>query len=463
MTSMNSHPAVLLQDRTDEPEARPQPDHDRICDPVTGLPDGRFLPERLSRLLHSKKHGSGASAALLLLDLDRFRNVNNSYGHAAGDILLAETAQRLLELAPEGAALYRYSADEFYIILPNVEQPSELQQLANRIIASVRKPFFLMDSSIYITASVGASLFPHDGRDADELIGATCLAMRKAKERGGGSFQLYLPEMGQEMKISFQLEKELRSALENGLMELYYQPFVHVADGRLCGLEALLRWNHPVHGMLLPSRFIHAAEESGLIVPIGSWVLEEACRQFGEWAQMGYGDMLLSVNVSVLQMLQPGFIQHVRSVVRKSGMDPRLLQLELTESISPGNNPVIEEAMMRLREMNIRIAVDDFGTGYTSLTTLKRFPVQTLKLDRSLVQHADKDEDSGAIMTALITLCRRLGVRSLAEGVETPEQHAFLRKIGCQTAQGFLYCSPLPVHEITVILQKERRLVPARS
>lgn len=419
------------------------------------------MPERLEHYIDCTLHSdSNTILALLLLDLDRFRSVNSCFGHAAGDRVLEDTVQRVQALLPEGAEVYRYSGDEFYCILPSVESMSDLYGLSHCILKSLNEPYWIQGKGIYINGSIGISLHPNDGLCADDLISCAGLAMRKAKERGGG-FQVFYPDMFRELKPGFHLEKELRASLQEEQLTLYYQPLIDMKTGQITGLEALLRWHHPGQGEIMPSRFISQAEETGLMIPIGKWVLEEACRQYAKWSAEGLDGFLLSVNVSVLQLLHPGFLQHVEQTIRHYGISPEYLQLELTESVSPGNNVTIMETVRRLQALGVQIAVDDFGTGYTSLSTLKRFPVHTLKIDRSLVQDAHRDDSSAAIITALVTLCQRLGVRSLAEGVETPEQHQFLKELGCQEAQGFLYCCPAPADRITGLLK--RRLPAALS
>lgn len=423
-------------------------------DPVTGLPEGRSLPVLLDKRLEAEKlQPTNRMLALILVDLDRFRTINRCMGHRTGDALLAEAASRLKEKLPEGAELYRYCADEFYIVVPHVEQLAGLYDQTRRLLSAVKCPFHYNGREITVDASIGISLYPNDGMNADSLMVHAGVAMRRVKEKGGGFFQLFHPEMDKDAFRSFDVEAGLRRAILENQLTLHYQPLVHLETGRITGVEALVRWNHPEWGETSPARFIPIAEETGLIIPTGRWVLEEACRQYAEWQKLGYGGFDLSVNVSVAQLLYPGFTQHLEETVRNRAMDPSCLKLEITESIALNNSAYMLETLKRLQEFGVKIAVDDFGTGYSSISCLKRFPVHTLKIDRSLVQDADQDENSGAIVTALIAMARRMGISSLAEGVETEAQHEFLKRQGCDEAQGFYYSVPITAGALTDLLR----------
>lgn len=415
-----------------------------ITDPVTGLPDGRRMPDIVDRYIDlGSGHPEYRTFALVHMDLDRFHTVNRRFGHRLGDELLFAAARRLEAFTADGGAVFRYSADEFYAILPSSEKQSELYRVLNRLLASLAGPYELGGCTLSLTVSAGISLYPYDGAGAEELMGRAATALQASKEAGGRGFKLYLPEMAAETERVLSIESELAYAAARNQLSLDYQPIVRLDTGELCGAEALMRWSHPVLGKVPPSVFIPAAERSGLIVPLGEWALEETCRQHAAWMQEGLGSLRLSVNVSAAQLLEPTFPGKVEEALKRSGMKPSALILEITESLPLSNAAHISETFDRLKRFGVTLALDDFGTGFSSYACLTRHPFHILKIDSSLVQNASSDPYSGAVLTSLLDMARKLGMKPLAEGVETEVQRQFLIQAGCGEAQGFLFCPPM--------------------
>ncbi|WP_438447932.1 putative bifunctional diguanylate cyclase/phosphodiesterase [Gorillibacterium sp. sgz5001074] len=455
----------MIPDSTLPPEPEPSesyrcgkqalPDPDGSADPVTGLPDGRRFPVLLDRYVGCGSHRPACRAfALVLLDLDRFRSVNLRYGHRLGDLLLAETARRLTACSPEGTVLYRYSGDQFYLIVPGMGHTPELCRRLKRMLAAVSSPFMLDGEPLTVSASAGVSLYPYDGPRADELMHRAVLALHAAKKHGGGCYRMYLPEMRAASDRVLSIESELSRAVSLSQLTVYYQPIVELDTGKLTGAEALLRWSHPRLGDVPPSAFIPAAEQSDLMVPIGGWVLEEACSQLAAWIRSGHADLELSVNVSAAQLAHPTFGDLVEETVRKHGLPPSSLMLEITESMPIGSTISIEETLQRLKRFGIRLALDDFGTGYSSYSCLVRYPFHTLKIDRSLLPEALCDPKGRAMLASLISMARSLGMRAMAEGVETEEQRQCLNQLGCGFAQGFLFSPPVPASRFASLLER---------
>lgn len=411
-------------------------------DLLTGLPNRNEFQRVLGAVLQqAEKHGHGA--AVVFLDLDNFKVVNDSLGHAAGDRLLQSTAARLRDCVRGADMLARFGGDEFAIVLAEVDGPDDCSTFMQRVVEAMSHPFMLDERELYVTTSAGIALFPQDGVDGTLLMSEADAAMHRAKQEGRNSFQFFSKEINEQALENLVLANSLRTALDRGELSLHYQPRYRMDSGAVTGVEALLRWKNPELGMVPPDRFIPVAEGAGLIVAIGDWVLREACRQALAWPGIP-----VAVNLSARQFAQPDFAGHVCAIVAESGVAPERLVLEITESMLMADAERGAATVRDLHEAGFTIAVDDFGTGYSSLSYLKRFIIDELKIDRVFVSDLPRDEDDAAIVRAIIGIARSLGLRTVAEGVETEEQLEFLKSVGCDEAQGYLFSRPLPATEL---------------
>ncbi len=392
---------------------------------------------------------------LLLVDLDRFDIFNDTLGHQISDELLREVARRLEDHIWNPALTVRMGSDEFAMIINQYPDGQTPQVFAERVLAKLRKPFQVQDQPLHLTASIGYARAPDDGRTISELLAAADLALREAKRQGRNQARAYSGGMSRAIHDRLKLGNALRTALDQRAFVLHYQPKVRIADGQLLGFEALLRWNHPTEGFIGPDRFIPIAEETQLIVPMGYWVLEEACRTLHEWeAQMpASAPLTMAINVSASQLSQPDFPERVASIVREHGIPPTRIELEITESMLMNEPQECIARLNALKEMGFNISIDDFGTGYSSLSYLKHLPIHVLKIDRAFVREIDRNESDAAICRATIAMADALGLKTVAEGVEMDSQVQQLRKLGCEVAQGFLYARALPKAEALAYLQ----------
>jgi diguanylate cyclase (GGDEF)-like protein/PAS domain S-box-containing protein len=412
-------------------------------DPLTRLPNRQLFFEALVQRLKSAAQ-SGRELAMLCCDIDDFKGVNDSLGHHVGDQLLEAVALRIGEVTVEEHHLARLGADEFVLMLESERDiAAAATQLAQRLIGAFVEPFRLGGYEIYSTLCIGISLFPEHGQDASDLVKNADLAMIEAKEQGAGRYRVYHTAQGSVRVERFTLANELRRATDRGDFTLQYQPKVDARSGLVCGMEALVRWQHPEFGAVSPGRFIPLAEEMGLIVPLGRWVLNEACRQMAQWQHDGMIPIRLGVNLAGPQIAHEGLLQEVDDALAHSGLPPALLDLEITESFVIRQPELTISKLIQLRERGISLSMDDFGTGYSSLSYLKRLPINTLKIDQSFIRDIGKDRDDESIVKAIIVMCRSLGIGVLAEGVETSEQLDFLLKHGCHHIQGYYYSRPL--------------------
>ncbi|RJF97821.1 putative bifunctional diguanylate cyclase/phosphodiesterase [Noviherbaspirillum saxi] len=426
-------------------------------DSITGLPNRHAFNERLAFAL-SRVDQHGGSVGLLLLDLDNFKIVNDTLGHHSGDILLKVVARRLLECLRSGDVLCRIGGDEFAVILESVGA-SDGEGAAERILAALTAPFDVDVHEIYVTASVGISRYPADARDLETLTRNADTAMYQAKGKGKNAYEKFHPELDRRVRNRLSLETNLRKAMERGELLLYYQPQVSLHDGRLVGLEALLRWNHPETGLISPAEFIPVAEDSGMIVPIGRWVLRTACRQVALWREAGLGTINVSVNLSVRQTRDPHLLRDILDALHDNGVSPGQLELEITESVLMDNVKVNVELLERLQTEGIRLSIDDFGTGYSSMAYLKRFPIDQVKIDRTFVRDIPGNGDDEAITSAIIAMAHSLGLSVVAEGVETAAQLDFLRSAGCDVMQGYYFAEPRPAEQVSALLTRRMPLV----
>lgn len=415
-------------------------------DTLTGLPNRALFRDRLTQCL-AECHRDGGAVAVLYLDLDRFKEVNDSLGHAAGDRLLVQVAARIKATLRESDTLARLGGDEFAIVQRGASQPSDAEALCLRIIATVKDPFDLGGHQASIGVSIGVAIRAAEAAAVDSgiLIQEADVALYRSKEEGRGTFRFFQEEMNRRLQERKALEADLRRALSEGELRLYYQPQVSTNGERLVGAEALIRWQHPERGNVRPDQFIPLAEETGLIVPIGDWVLRTACRQVAEWPALGR----VAVNVSPVQFRQAGFADKVRDALVSSGLEASRLELEITESILLNDTEEMLAILAELRELGVSIAMDDFGTGYSSLGYLRKFRFDKIKIDRSFVRNLGESPDSTAIIRAVLGMSRALGIRSNAEGVEDMGQMALLSQEGCEEAQGFLFGHPMPADEFS--------------
>lgn len=436
-----------LRARVELETSRAQAQHLAFHDVLTGLPNRALFTDRLDHALAAARRGQPTT--LLLLDLDRFKHVNDTYGHHAGDALIREFGGRVCALVREQDTVARLGGDEFAILLSNGMSTAAVDELCERILGAVREPFEILGNRAFVGVSIGVVQAPEAGTDRTELIRKADIALYRAKSEGRDCYRHFDGSMDATVKLRGSIEDDLRVALatETGLA-LYYQPLVDSA-GEIVGVEALMRWTHPHHGELSPVQVIPIAEETGLILPLGEWVLREACRAAERWP-----DLFVAVNVSPVQFRTAGFAERVLEIVRETGADPSQLELEVTESVLIDAHEDVHAALATLRSAGIRIALDDFGTGYSSLSYLRKFGVDKIKIDRSFIQHLGNQADSAAIIHAVVTLGHAMGLTVTAEGVETGDQQRFLRMAGCNQLQGYLFSRPVPAEQVAALLER---------
>ncbi|MBL0389368.1 EAL domain-containing protein [Tumebacillus sp. ITR2] len=447
---------LAVRDITERRQSQEIINHMAYHDTLTNLPNRVLFNDRLSEaLLTAEEHEE--RLAVLFLDLDRFKNVNDTLGHSMGDKLLKGVAARVANCVGQDSIVARMGGDEFTILLPKIESELEAIALAEHVIQTLAQPFVIDDYELHTTTSIGIALFPEDGRDASVLMKNADTAMYRAKDQGRNNYRFYAPTMNVSGMERLELENGLRYALERNEMVVYYQPRVNIGTGQIMGMEALVRWQHPELGLVSPGQFIPLAEETGLIVPIGDWVLETACRQNKAWQDAGYPPMHVAVNLSARQFQSPGLTERVREVLEETGLESQYLELEITESITMHDIDFTISVLRELSAMGTLISIDDFGTGYSSLNYLKHFPINTLKIDQSFVREIAIDPYNAAIVTTVIYLAQNLKLKVIAEGVETEEQLSYLREHQCDEMQGYLFSRPVPAEEFEKLL-KARQL-----
>ncbi|HEY5789807.1 MAG TPA: EAL domain-containing protein, partial [Gammaproteobacteria bacterium] len=442
-----THFLGIAEDVTERKRSEERIEHLAHFDPLTDLPN-RALFQAQSRQILAAARRSGRPVALLMLDLDDFKDVNDSLGHAAGDRLLEQVAGRLKDCLREGDMVARLGGDEFALVLPEVEGPEAVDTAVRRLLEKVAEPYTLDELDLFVNASVGIALYPGDGEDAETLLKHADLALYRAKNRGRGTFNFFKPAMDQEVQQRKSLENDLRSALARGDLHLVYQPQVELENRRMTGVEALVRWHHPERGPISPAQFIPIAERSGLIVQLGEWVLEEACRQARAWRDAGMVELVVAVNLSPVQFKHPDLVGMVERVLRRSGLEAELLNLEITEGVVMQDTAANLKLIEALRAMGIRIALDDFGTGYSSLSYLTSLPVDKIKIDRSFVTALAEDPVRRSIVRSIVELGGALGKRVNVEGVETAEQLAVLVGHSVDEVQGYYFSPPVAAKEI---------------
>jgi diguanylate cyclase (GGDEF)-like protein/PAS domain S-box-containing protein len=435
------HVIAQVEDITERRASGAQLAHQAVHDPLTGLPNRQRFVELLGQALVATRRAE--HVAVLFLGLDHFQVVNDSLGHSAGDRLLVAVGDRLRSATRPNDVVARFGSDQFTILCFGVLNESTAFELANRVAAAVAQPVVLVEGEVFVTASVGIAISTGDLDTPEAIIRNADTAMHQAKEQGRGRSETYNEHAHDRAVRHLRTGNDLHRALERQELRMHYQPIISLETGRISGFEALLRWEHPERGLVGPDEFVPLAEETGLVVPIGQWALEEACRQAATWHANGAG-LTMSVNLSPRQLAEPTLVDAVAAGIERPGIDPDTLWLEITETTLMGDAETAVTTLRALRGLGVHLAVDDFGTGYSSMTYLKRFPVEALKVDRSFIDGLGREPEDTAICTAVVSLAHALGLRAVAEGVETPEQLAELRTLGCELAQGYLFGRPAP-------------------
>ena len=423
-------------------------------DSLTGLPNRLLLKDRLHFALDWARR-ERESLAIMFLDLDHFKVINDSLGHSAGDKLLEAVSERLTNCIRKTDTVARLGGDEFVILLPNVKRISDVSNLARKVLQSLTTPFKIKDREIFTSTSIGISLYPDDGEDEETLIRNADLAMYQAKEHGRNAYQFFSDEMNQKLLHRLEIETGLRRAIEHNKFTLRFQEQIDLETGQICGAEALLRWDHPEKGLLAPDAFLDIAEETGLIVPIGEWVIRAACQQNRQWLDQGLPPIAISVNISHRQLMQVDLADVVSEALSAATLEPKLLQLEITEGAVRGNFEQVRRVLNDLAHVGISIAIDSFGSGFSSLAQLQHLPLERLNIDHTFVGEITNDARDTAIVRSIIATAHNLGLKVVAEGVETQRQRDFLKVHGCDYIQGFHFNRPVSAEELTVFLEQE--------
>jgi len=423
--------------------------HDRLTD----LPNRLLFEDRVAQAIATAQREKDP-LAVLLVSLDRLRQISDTLGHAAGDRLLNQAASRLRDCVGQADTVARFEGDQFAILLTNLSEAADAAESAAAIMQAFRQAFRLGDQDVYVTTSIGISVFPFNGEESATILKNASAALERARMNGGNDYQFYAAEMNAMAVKRLTLETSLREAIAKDEFVIHYQPVLTLATDEVVGVEALVRWRHPELGILPPANFIGLAEETGLIIEIGETVLRRACLQTLEWEAGGYGQLRMAVNISARQFQQKHFFEHIVAILEETGLDPKRLELELTETSIMENAVDATDLLHRLRALGVRLAIDDFGTGYSSLSYLKMLPIDTVKLDRSFVSGATTDPKDAALVMAIVTLAHNLQFKVIAEGVETEEQRTFLRLLRCDEGQGYLFGKPMPEDELAATLKR---------
>lgn len=425
--------------------------HQAYHDALTDLPNRFLFNDHLEQTLKNAEKNS-TMAAVIFIDLDRFKQINDTLGHDVGDVLLQAASETLISCLSQHDSIARMGGDEFTFILSNMTDKEDILNVAKKVLNNLSTPFNIKGHELFVSASIGISVYPEDGSDSETLIKHADVAMYEAKNQGGNQYQLYETAMSERAYDKLMLENALHKALEREEFMIYYQPRLDLETGLIMGLEALIRWRHSEKGMISPQDFIPLSEETGLIIPLSEWIIRQACSQVKTWQSLGYFDLNISVNLSKVQFQQSDFVDKVKQILNETGLSPEHLELEITESMTMHDMEIAVQQLNELRELGIKVAIDDFGTGYSSLGYMKKLPVHTIKIDRSFVMNVPNDPVDSAIISSMIGMAHELNLNVVAEGVETEEQLHFLRKKKCQEVQGFLFSPPVPSTDIEHLL-----------
>ena len=438
---------VILRDITESINAKEKLLQLANYDPLTGLPNRTLLRDRLLHAIHYARHHHRL-VGLIFMDLDRFKNVNDTLGHQYGDNLLKQVAERLSSKLRESDTVARMGGDEFMIIVEDVEHPELISEMASRILTAVETPVQLDDRNVMVSASLGITIYPTDGSDPDRLIKNADTAMYRAKEMGRNNYQYFTEDMNAKAMERLELEQQLRLALQRNEFILYYQPRIDIQSGQIRGVEALIRWQHPEQGIVAPGRFISILEDTALIVPVGEWVVRTACQQLQQWLAAGRPRVRMAINLSARQFQDAELVTMLRTVLSETAVPPNLIELEITESLLMENLQTAIQVLQEFHELGVHISVDDFGTGYSSLNYLLQFPLDTIKIDQTFIAKVPTTESACNITKAVIALGKSMGLKVTAEGVETQAQAEFVKSQGCDEGQGYLFAKPLPALEL---------------
>ncbi|MEP7132702.1 MAG: EAL domain-containing protein [Acidobacteriota bacterium] len=447
--------AFFARDISDRKRAEEQIVFQSMHDPLTGLPNRALLMERLNVSL-TRARRSGRLLAVLFLDLDLFKAVNDGFGQRAGDVIFQEVARRIAESVREDDTVARIGGDEFIVLLPEISRAEDAVVVARKVLEAVAQPFSSGGRRVDLTTSIGVAVYPDDGQDSEVLLRSADNAMERAKFKGRNNYQVSIPELTEEAVQRMALQAGLRQAIEKDELVLHYQPVLSLTTGRIVEMEALVRWQHPERGLIMPGAFIDVAEKAGMMVPLGDWVLSRAARQARTWQDMGFSDLRMAINLSPSQFHERNLISSVEAALTETGLKPETLEIEITEGVAMEDAEITVANLMALRELHVGVSIDDFGTGYSSLSYLKRFPVTTLKIDRSFVTDVVTNSADRGIVRAVVAMAHGLKLNVIAEGVETKEQFAYLRESGCDALQGYWFSHPLPVDRVDGLLAEER-------
>ncbi|MGB5457053.1 MAG: EAL domain-containing protein [Gammaproteobacteria bacterium] len=429
-------------------------------DLLTALPNRALLKDRLGLAISQAKR-ENEMLAVMFLDLDRFKNINDSLGHVIGDELLQQVSTRLKSCVREGDTLARFGGDEFTLLLPKIGNGKEdISKIAQKINDVLKEPFIINGNELYVSASIGISIYPRDGTDMDTLIKHADVAMYHVKDTGKNNFKFYSTDMTTPYFQNLSLETGIHKALENGEFQLVYQPQINIKSGEIVGAEALLRWNHPEHGLMTPAEFIPFAEETGMIVDIGHWVLRNACAELKRWRDAGLPEIRMSINMSARQLAEKNIVKYVSNILRDYGIPGHCLEIEITENTIMSDMDSIIHKLKNISKRGVYIAIDDFGTGYSSLSYLHKLPIHTLKIDRTFIKEVNMKQRGKSIVNTIVAMVKGLNLNVIAEGVETQQQLDYLQEIDCNEAQGFLFCKPLPSDVVVQLLIQEPYAVP---
>jgi diguanylate cyclase (GGDEF)-like protein len=458
--AINHHPmadggwVATHEDITEQRQQEARIQHLARHDALTDLPNRILFREEMDKAEHRIRRGE--IVGVLCVDLDHFKSINDTMGHALGDAVLLAVAGRLREACREGDLVARLGGDEFAVLLADLHDVNDAAAVAGRIVKSIGEPLTIEGRQATVGASVGIAIAPTDGADGESLLRSADLALYRAKSMGRANFHFFEKGMDEALQRRRAIEQGLKAGLKRGEFRLLYQPLISLADNRICCFEALLRWDHPERGVVVPSEFIPIAEETGLIVPLGEWVLREACRTASDWPE----HVRIAVNLSPVQFRNRALVNQVTSALNEAGLDPARLELEITESLMLAETDLTLEMLHRLRALGVRICMDDFGTGYSSLNYLRAFPFDKIKIDRSFMEDGHPAAESMAIISAVIGLGKSLGMSTTAEGIETEEQLKAVRSLGCDEVQGFLFSPPLPASGVAALLGIDGREEP---